>query len=1105
MSYKSIVDGNIQDGLIKRIADDILQGIEKVYEKKDISSRRWIWELLQNAKDVPNQFEKVSVKIDLSKDELSFSHNGDPFTTKNLTNLIMQVSSKMEDDDEDDITGKFGTGFLVTHLLSKNLTVDGIVYESDKTPMRFSVNIDREAEKVKDLIIKLNISIDKIKNIDNDDSFVEIPDYFNKRKEADFDTKFTYQLTGPRSFEWAKNGVNDLINTLPLTLIFVRKIKEVIVFNEETNSQIRFELESRKLDHGCLHIVKIIEDGRDDIYQYFWSLNDESERLNVVLRIKSETDFSPIPWDKNTPKIYRDFPLIGSEKFYSPVVFNGHGFYPNEPRIGLLIEDEQSFKVVSNKKLLIKVRELLQTMITQLPNTAKENLFLLALSKVPDEMPKEWYEENIQLPFREFLLEQAIVNNESGLQILKETKFPKAVEKNEDNIKFYNIVKPYLGSSTLPFENELGDWLKIIGNDYDKWNTPLRYSIEDLLKELDEKLISEISFIEQVDIKEWLNELYQFLEEIGQRDLMEEYAIIPNRKDKLCKLSTLFINDGIEDDLLNIYEELKEDYSPKLIMDGVKLPFEGHQTKDNNALAKMINDSIKEDDFDDREDRIFITHSLLKIFPSDEDSFRKTMFFTYCDLFKLDKDIKIIPNIQTNFNFDPILKKALSQQLTQISSLENIYGLSKHLGENNDATVVWLDNFLSAINKKDYSHFLKEENVIPNLYKDFCAFDDIHNNGIEDHPLPDELLKILFEFDSNKDWKKKLILDGIGIKLDKSIKIEELSKEIEEYVKNILNAMLGDGADEKDVTTLMTLIKWTAQNKLLAEEHFRYTLEKKPTINTLRIEDPETQEAMYDFLDSSKEKILSATKLVKNMSVDELNDFANIANEEGVEKMIAMSKLSKYFDEGDIEKLEGIIKGIGIDKILELAERDLEERMDFEFKKRIGDEFEVAFQEAFLSMNLNLDIITTDGPYDYCIRNSNNNKEYYIELKSIGKSWRYIKMHQSQAEFSAEDENRDSYSLCVIRRPRNFDITSEAPIPTDYLIQNMRAVDNIGSMVSQAVELATNFKESLLEGEMNSIGVEFKSNYFHYTVPERIWINAKTFDELIQLIKQKLL
>ena len=114
-------------------------------------------------------------------------------------------------------------------------------------------------------------------------------------------------------------------------------------------------------------------------------------------------------------------------------------------------------------------------------------------------------------------------------------------------------------------------------------------------------------------------------------------------------------------------------------------------------------------------------------------------------------------------------------------------------------------------------------------------------------------------------------------------------------------------------------------------------------------------------------------------------------------------------------------------------------------------------------------------------------------------------MHQSQAKFSAKKENQEVFSLCVIRRPINFDVTSDEAIPTDYLIQNMRAVDNIGSLVSQAVDIATNFKESLIDSEINSIGVEFKSNYFHYTVPARIWINAKTFDELIQLIKQKLL
>ena len=125
MDFKSTVQTTVQQGFIKRIADDILQGIDKVRNNPKMSSRRWLWEMMQNARDVPNNWEGVGIKIILDQASLKFCHNGNPFSLLNLTNLILQVSSKDEEAD-DKFVGKFGTGFLVTHLLSKNLNLKGI-------------------------------------------------------------------------------------------------------------------------------------------------------------------------------------------------------------------------------------------------------------------------------------------------------------------------------------------------------------------------------------------------------------------------------------------------------------------------------------------------------------------------------------------------------------------------------------------------------------------------------------------------------------------------------------------------------------------------------------------------------------------------------------------------------------------------------------------------------------------------------------------------------------------------------------------------------------------------------------------------------------------
>jgi len=79
------------------IATKILDLMEKLrMGASDASERRWIWELLQNAKDVCYEETGISVIVnyDSSGSVLEFSHNGKPFAVDNITFLIEQVSTK---------------------------------------------------------------------------------------------------------------------------------------------------------------------------------------------------------------------------------------------------------------------------------------------------------------------------------------------------------------------------------------------------------------------------------------------------------------------------------------------------------------------------------------------------------------------------------------------------------------------------------------------------------------------------------------------------------------------------------------------------------------------------------------------------------------------------------------------------------------------------------------------------------------------------------------------------------------------------------------------------------------------------------------------------
>ena len=71
--------------------------LRSLVDSSPTARKRWVWELIQNAKDV-NINGKVQIRIeaDLEGDDshVMFKHNGRPFSTENIRFLIEQVSSR---------------------------------------------------------------------------------------------------------------------------------------------------------------------------------------------------------------------------------------------------------------------------------------------------------------------------------------------------------------------------------------------------------------------------------------------------------------------------------------------------------------------------------------------------------------------------------------------------------------------------------------------------------------------------------------------------------------------------------------------------------------------------------------------------------------------------------------------------------------------------------------------------------------------------------------------------------------------------------------------------------------------------------------------------
>lgn len=110
------------------------------------ADRRWVFELLQNAHDPGPRDGSlvVGLRLAATNSKLVFQHNGRPFTLDDLAALLSGGSNK--EYDSADTTGRFGTGFLVTHALSPKITLRGVISHGSHYE-RFQIDLDRSGDE----------------------------------------------------------------------------------------------------------------------------------------------------------------------------------------------------------------------------------------------------------------------------------------------------------------------------------------------------------------------------------------------------------------------------------------------------------------------------------------------------------------------------------------------------------------------------------------------------------------------------------------------------------------------------------------------------------------------------------------------------------------------------------------------------------------------------------------------------------------------------------------------------------------------------------------------------------------------------------------------
>lgn len=346
------IQGNEFDQIISQVLTDntaqsVLNHLTALESNRARVRTRWIWELLQNARDTSaNSDAELVASIKQSDDEVVFRHNGGSFEREEIIHLIYHGSTKV---DSPEALGRYGSGFLTTHLLSPEIGVSGQLEDG----RGFSFRLKREVGSVGDLSKSMQDAasafVDSLSNEPPTDSC--------------YTTEFRYPLRGDAS-EVVAEGIATLKQSAPLVVVFNREFSSIRI--ESSDDTVEFKVSGRKrLKQTQFELVTVAEteNGSSIAREY---LVAQGEKSSVAIPVRSVADGRVVLPIVHTPRLFLGFPLVGTENFGFPAVINSFRFTPTENRDGVFLwqaEDAPDAANQENQAVIEEACELLTQML----------------------------------------------------------------------------------------------------------------------------------------------------------------------------------------------------------------------------------------------------------------------------------------------------------------------------------------------------------------------------------------------------------------------------------------------------------------------------------------------------------------------------------------------------------------------------------------------------------------------------------------------------------------------------------------------------------------------------------------------------------------------
>ncbi len=1048
--FENEVDKELAEQRDESDARSIINEVEKVNTLEGRFRYRWIWELLQNAKDEAG--DGADIVVTLSDSVFSFMHNGRPFLAKNLLALLRRTSTKPITG-ADGNTGKFGTGFVTSHLLNKVVNVSG-VYKNANGCRNFSMEINRKPTDLDEMKVAIATGIQTIREIE---LLPAQTDELNPYNE------FSYELK-EATHKIAEGAIQQLLDNLAFTMLVNKQINSLEIQNA-----------GNKIVYSP-YVKEAVANGIDFIQ--LRATNDEQTIAGLLIyRNQKVIVASPAFHDGNQycllpiggrSRLFKDLPLIGTEGFYIPVIFQHSDFYPTEQRDGIRTkispdaQEEDDKVATNNRKCFSEFVQSFKTYMKLLIEGKVNNLHLLAESGFPTNVDQyydpTWYRDHIQMPIRSALQEHELVRTVSGLNIsVAEAKFPRCDNNHLDQM--FELLSAWYPDN-CPDKASMKDWVRIIEQETENWPENITVSVEDLVKAVAEKKKLDAFPMGESEGLVWIQQFISFLENCGLERFGHDYGIYPNRLGELSIQSKVFHDPGVNERFFSISEGMGRKLESELLPKNFKAKFvEPFDTKVflNELNTEIGNLGLKIDKASAPQIDAII--KLCCTFKPSRAEKRELWFELLNQLLPEKANAKVEIEFSEDYQWETAEKAALRyvSHLIQTSVTTEAFS-STYFDNDSSKTFEWLSKFYDFV-------FRNEENKSAALAFKIVATQDgnfkLYTDNLfleeEQNLFDDEIKNLYKEFCGKGDPRAFIICKEITCSEIRSAPLQQISRVIDD----LLNSR--DSEDKvaeggKYHSLFLRLKNWLeAKENFVIKDYFPIYAEKEPILY------------VKAFGGATFSRLLKLKR--------------------SVEELEALDKLGLTATE--MAELDSAVSQLGSAEQLIQKAKEMIEYADFvRWRQYVGKAAEDAFLEAIAEADSNfLNPENPDDGKDFVIRL--NGKEYAIELKSAVEGKENVNMSLKQGETAVAESDR--YALCVISRPAG-QITDKAEF-----MAKAKFIINIGSEIGTKIE---NFKSGIDHlTSSDNVKVELDSKTGAVYVNKAIWSAGISFDEFIEHLK----